>query len=741
MTTPAVDIKVQLDASDVKAELDKLQKTMSDRIGAMSNRWTELRSAVELGAMAFRAVSGVVSTLTEGAIAHERATTSLGQALRMNSAHATTYLARLTAMNDATEEATGIDADAIANLQRKLLLLGVLPAELERATVATIGLVKIQGGDAGGLVEAATKVARVFQGQKNVLAEVGVTYRTAAEGIGKLAEGYKVAVAEGQSFAGGVARLKIAWDNFLEELGGAIIDNPAVRKAQEDLVSWVKDLTKEAENGRPVLQNYITAVVDGLRSVADFVRNNQGTLELALGLYAFGVPGTIGKALTPLAGRAALAGVTALGATGGALVLGGVAAGAVGFGLVSAVQDPRGLATPEDRQNAREAAARRAAIGFVGDDERAAVEAELARRRELGGLLVDSAKTMLAEVEQIRMAEEAARQAAARAARQWVAFLEGMGFRGKDAMVRYLDTWREEARRAREELQGLEMADATQALQEARNSVEATRELNELRDQLAADNQRRRDDIRGSIRAAGARPAERGADGELWLDPEAWADQERALADAMNRARADLLQSEQETANLWRDTWSLAFNSVQGLAEGFGAGLAGIFRALVEGSPLDADRLFGNLIMSMGMTLLQAGIMGVALGGLSTAIPALAPIFGGPAALIAGGAATVLGAGMVALGHAMGADTDPGAGGSNARTVTTRVGSVLPSTASVARSAAERTSLTGFRGAVGAPVTNIFNIQFPNGFVVGSRREVGKQLAGFLREAQQLGGI
>jgi hypothetical protein len=166
----------------------------------------------------------------------------------------------------------------------------------------------------------------------------------------------------------------------------------------------------------------------------------------------------------------------------------------------------------------------------------------------------------------------------------------------------------------------------------------------------------------------------------------------------------------------------------------------------------------GGMLVTMGTTLAQAGIFaGVA--ALLGLIPALRPIFGEPT-LSAGAAvaATTAGVAMIAIGSAMGGGG--GGGGGSARGGSGGAGGLAGVAASGASEATRRradedarleryldqrnsgadTRPDGFRQSTGS--TNItYEVHFPrNTLVIGSDREVGREVVRLAEEAKSLSG-
>jgi hypothetical protein len=146
-------------------------------------------------------------------------------------------------------------------------------------------------------------------------------------------------------------------------------------------------------------------------------------------------------------------------------------------------------------------------------------------------------------------------------------------------------------------------------------------------------------------------------------------------------------------------------------------------------------RMLGGAIMQFGATLVEAGVF-VSLWSLaSTLLPAVFP-GPGPAGIAVGGAMVAAGAGIIAAGAAM-----TGAGSGSRASAAGGAGSAVGVTAAggyaAARTRLPETAPPPFRG----PSTTVINVTFGRGVVMGTPRQIAREIGEYLRQGATLSPV
>lgn len=273
-TKPAAEVEIRLDKERAEKEAKGFASNLAQALSGV-------RAAVDLAKDAWSALSGIVKDSIGAAAEAEKAQAQLSSALRQQTKDYAAVQARLAVFNMELQRSTNHEDDALAAMQAKLSLLGVMPGHLEAATRATIGLSQITGGD---LMTSATQVAKVFGGNTEALKKLGIEGASVADVLRQLDRGFSATKAGAQTFSGKVGALSLEWGNLKETIGAAIIDNADLRRALDDLKNWVIDITTNAENGKSKIGGFISETISGLQSLVAFVRDNKTELGVAAGI-------------------------------------------------------------------------------------------------------------------------------------------------------------------------------------------------------------------------------------------------------------------------------------------------------------------------------------------------------------------------------------------------------------------------------------------------------------------------
>lgn len=263
--------RLDLDTEPAKRALDDWEKESK-------STFTELNSAIEVGEKVFGKVAKAIHSLVDPAVESEKATRGLATGLALQGDATAKTLARIQSYNSALEDQIGIDDDAAAALQTKLLTLGVLPGQLERATRATIGLSDATGKD---LSRASKEVAKAFK-------ENG-------ERAQELESLFAVSEARAKTYGGETERLHAQWGEVFETLGKVITQSPQVEDLLENANKGVKDLNTSLEDAKPKIDQWFDGFIRGIRKLAEEATQHPGVANF-LGIAAFpitGVPGLV----------------------------------------------------------------------------------------------------------------------------------------------------------------------------------------------------------------------------------------------------------------------------------------------------------------------------------------------------------------------------------------------------------------------------------------------------------------
>lgn len=144
---------------------------------------------------------------------------------------------------------------------------------------------------------------------------------------------------------------------------------------------------------------------------------------------------------------------------------------------------------------------------------------------------------------------------------------------------------------------------------------------------------------------------------------------------------------------------------------------------------------FGQAFIQMGGLLIQAGIVATVLG----TIGAFTGLFGGPAGLIVGPPAIAAGVAMVSLGHAMaGGGGGPSGAAGNARANAGQAATVGASAGRGDSAIPQTAAPAGFKSDSNGSKTTVINVSFGRGVVMGTPRQVARELRDVLREGATL---
>lgn len=180
MTAPAAAVKVSLDKAQAERDAESFSTALAESFGIVTDRTDQLSGAADLLRSALGSAWEVMRDGVAAAAEDAAAEARLEQALRARGLAVDGVVDKLNNYNQVMMQSTGIADDQLLALQTQLVALGVQADKLDDATAAAVGLSEISGK---GLVQSATAVARVLEGQLTPLTRLGVEVRSVSEAM------------------------------------------------------------------------------------------------------------------------------------------------------------------------------------------------------------------------------------------------------------------------------------------------------------------------------------------------------------------------------------------------------------------------------------------------------------------------------------------------------------------------------------------------------------------------------
>lgn len=216
MSGARAEIGIDFDAKEITKGLQEINRTIENQLSEIAASF-EIFSKIGEG---IQAVVEVLADFAKAAAEVEVIERRAAQVLIGTNKLRVDQVGHLKALNSERQRLLGIDADEQLKLQTRLAQMGVEVTRLDEATRATIGLANATGQD---LAAAGTTVAKVFSGNIQVLARMGVQVDSVNEAHAKLAEFYGATVSEVGSYTREVSALSAAWGDLEESLGGLVL--------------------------------------------------------------------------------------------------------------------------------------------------------------------------------------------------------------------------------------------------------------------------------------------------------------------------------------------------------------------------------------------------------------------------------------------------------------------------------------------------------------------------------------
>lgn len=330
----------------IPLSLDKRQAEKDGRelAGSLRKSLVPVVDVVQAARTAFDAMKSAIGSAMSfaresigAAAAQEVAELKLTAALSRRGKVSQDFIDKLNAENFARQQLLAISDDEQQTLQAKAALLDVDRRHLSKVTDATIGLAETTGQDLGGALNV---VVKAYHGNIAALKKLGVQATDTDSILDELASRVDVSGQRANSFTGRVALLSENWSELMESFGEAVVRNDDVKKLLSDVNTLLLDTIKIVQEDGPEFKTFISGVVQDLRDLSAWVKENRGEIATviqlmgalsagrSLGGVSAGVAGAAGKYL-PAAGT--LGGL----ATKGLFGLGNTVAGAAGFGVAA----------------------------------------------------------------------------------------------------------------------------------------------------------------------------------------------------------------------------------------------------------------------------------------------------------------------------------------------------------------------------------------------------------------------
>jgi hypothetical protein len=221
--------------ADAAADAGQKTSGLSVSVLDMVKAYVSAEAIIGLVKGAFSALTGVISASIKSASDAEQADRELMAALEAQGTAMPSVVNAYRGYASELQRTTIYSDDAVAASQRMLAQIGgVMPKEMEKATLAAANLAAATGKD---LPEATRMLADAANGSTERLEKLGITmkdsegnaldFATQIDNVNSKFGGAAVAAAD--TYAGSIAQLENAWDNVQESVGRAIVQNESVQ--------------------------------------------------------------------------------------------------------------------------------------------------------------------------------------------------------------------------------------------------------------------------------------------------------------------------------------------------------------------------------------------------------------------------------------------------------------------------------------------------------------------------------
>ncbi len=299
---PKVSIAIEVDSSQARDALKKFEAALADSAKKQVVSLSGLGGAFgAVTATAFAAATAAIAGLTAATVHYAK----IGAEVQANEVRAFAIMERRTAMTSSAKAALldfnatlqkqiGVDGDAVLAAQATMSAMGVRRKDTESATKAMLGLSAVFGKD---IPASAAIVGRVFAGElPKSLQKMGVYAKDAADAQRQLVEMFKVAEAEGQTFAGRVSAAEQAWGDLQETIGLSVVGSGSLKGAIDSIRGALEGLTDYF--GSPEGKTAINAFFGGIAKTASLALQAMiGMVQAAEDLAAAWDRGLVGRGL------------------------------------------------------------------------------------------------------------------------------------------------------------------------------------------------------------------------------------------------------------------------------------------------------------------------------------------------------------------------------------------------------------------------------------------------------------
>lgn len=254
------DLEIRLMLQDKEAlsrlhtALKQVESESKKTTDTMNRGWADIAGAYYLARQAIDPVIGFMREAVRAASEQEDAVNRLNVALRSQGIYSSALSESLQAMSGELQSSTRYSDEAILKIQQRLISLGnIAPEQIGRVTKAILDFSTATGKDVESSSMAFIQAAN---GKATALSKYGLVIDASIPKHQKLEEAIRLveqrfggaAQSDINTYAGAVANLGNAWDDFMETIGDLIIKSPQVvegihltKSAVESLTSFLKD--------------------------------------------------------------------------------------------------------------------------------------------------------------------------------------------------------------------------------------------------------------------------------------------------------------------------------------------------------------------------------------------------------------------------------------------------------------------------------------------------------------------
>ncbi len=253
-STDSFITEIKLDSRQLELDLDGLKVKFGATASHIASAWSIATAAVEKVREATAGFVEYMAGAVEAATEAEQAEVRLSAAIVGQGAAHDMVIDTLKSYNAALQQKLAVDGDNLTQVQATLSAMGVYPSDLQRATLAVIGLTERTGA---GLEPATLAVGKAILGNTVALQRLGVTGTDATSIINELAAQSALAEARANTFGGQLTTLRANTGDLTETVGAYVTQNRAAQSQVSGFNAVVRQTTTVLEGLRPAW-NYVT---------------------------------------------------------------------------------------------------------------------------------------------------------------------------------------------------------------------------------------------------------------------------------------------------------------------------------------------------------------------------------------------------------------------------------------------------------------------------------------------------